>query len=443
MRVVAIGMVRNEIDIVEAFVRHALAQFDHLVVLDNGSHDGTLDVLRSLQREGLALDVVEDTELGKRQSERTTRLMREHAVARQCADWILPIDADEFPVLGPGGLGEPESSGCLPISIPWRSYVPDVSDDASERNPVLRIRYRLRTEGWRWVKVAIPRGLAEQPGAGIGEGNHSFHIGEREVETRASEGCFLGHFPIRGPGQYQAKVAIGYLNRILVRDRQSDWGFQYRGPFEQLKVEPSKVAAEYREVARRYSLPGGASGDGETILDPFAYLGGALKYTPAFDDSDYPISALAVLGETLARRCAAYEAAIDAAGQRDVARVEAVQDQLYRQLYAKDDLIRRGQDALRDVRRAAAEKEAELRGALESADRSIREYIAGAERVLDSERGARRLLAAVERELDAVRRSWTLRIGSAVVWPARRLRRLIRGKEDGAGCLTPTRGPEE
>ncbi len=426
MRTVGVAMVRNEIDIVEAFVRHALATVDHLVVLDNGSHDGTLDALHSLRQEGLALEVIEDAEPGKRQSERTTRLMREHAVAKHRADWVLPIDADEFLAAGPGGLVPPGTASDRPISIPWRSYVPEASDVATERNPVVRIQHRLRTEGWRWAKVAVPRNLAEQPGAVLGEGNHSFHIGELEIEPQASAECVLGHFPIRSSGQYLAKIAIGYLNRLLTPVRQSDWGFQYRGPFERLKHDPESVAAEFRDAARRYSLPGGATCDGETVLDPLPYGGGVLKYTPAFDDSKWPISALAVFGEALATRCAAYAATMSAVGQGEADRVALVQDQLYRQLYAKDDAVRQGQDALRDLRREAADKEAELRGALEAADREIREYIAGAERVLASERGVRKLLEETEKELGAMRQSWAWRVGRATVYPWRMIRQLFR-----------------
>ena len=61
MKLVAAACVKNEVDIVEAFVRHTLTVVDHLVILDNGSHDGTCEILRALEKEGLALDVVEDS----------------------------------------------------------------------------------------------------------------------------------------------------------------------------------------------------------------------------------------------------------------------------------------------------------------------------------------------------------------------------------------------
>ena len=63
-RIVAISSVKNEIDIIEPFVGHALAHADHIVVAD-GDTDGTLEILRALQHEGLPLTVVEDPTAGK------------------------------------------------------------------------------------------------------------------------------------------------------------------------------------------------------------------------------------------------------------------------------------------------------------------------------------------------------------------------------------------
>src|ERR1700758_3250557 len=104
MRIVAVACARDEIDIIEAFVRHTLAFASQLVVLDNGSTDGTLAVLHALRNEGLPLEVVEDATPGKYLSERATRLMREFAIARHQADWIVPLDVDEFVVTVGGSL---------------------------------------------------------------------------------------------------------------------------------------------------------------------------------------------------------------------------------------------------------------------------------------------------------------------------------------------------
>ena len=46
MRLHGIAMVRNEADVVEAFVRHNLSILDALVVIDHGSVDGTAGIVR-------------------------------------------------------------------------------------------------------------------------------------------------------------------------------------------------------------------------------------------------------------------------------------------------------------------------------------------------------------------------------------------------------------
>ena len=164
MRAVAVTCVKNEVDIVEAFVRHTLAYVDHIVVLDNGSKDGTCDVLRAMEKEGLSLDVVEDPSPGKYQAQRMTRLMHEWAIGRYDADWVLALDGDEFLAIPQGSPLVPDGfNGDRPVSIPWRTYVPDDEDDAFQPNPVLRIRRRCAADQWELAKVMVPRSLAALP----------------------------------------------------------------------------------------------------------------------------------------------------------------------------------------------------------------------------------------------------------------------------------------
>ena len=64
MRLIGVAMVRNEADIIEAFVRHNLTILDALVVVDHASLDGTSEILTLLQREGLPLRVMRDASPG-------------------------------------------------------------------------------------------------------------------------------------------------------------------------------------------------------------------------------------------------------------------------------------------------------------------------------------------------------------------------------------------
>jgi hypothetical protein len=58
--IIATAMVRDEADIVERFVRHALCWADSLLIVDHASCDNTSIILRKLVEEGLPLCVIRD-----------------------------------------------------------------------------------------------------------------------------------------------------------------------------------------------------------------------------------------------------------------------------------------------------------------------------------------------------------------------------------------------
>ena len=93
MKVVGLYLVRNEIDIIELNLRYHLGTvLDQAIVVDNGSSDGTLELLTRLAGD-LPLTVASEPG-GYAQSELITRMARQ--ASRAGADWVLPIDADEF-----------------------------------------------------------------------------------------------------------------------------------------------------------------------------------------------------------------------------------------------------------------------------------------------------------------------------------------------------------
>jgi len=53
MKLIAIGRVKDELDIIEPFVRHHAHYFDTHIVLDDGSSDGTYEVLQELDSDFL------------------------------------------------------------------------------------------------------------------------------------------------------------------------------------------------------------------------------------------------------------------------------------------------------------------------------------------------------------------------------------------------------
>ena len=79
----------------EAFVRHTLAFVDHMLLLDNGSSDGTMAILAALRAEGLPLTVLQGRSAIHCEIEYNTLLY--HTADRAFSpDWVLHLDADEF-----------------------------------------------------------------------------------------------------------------------------------------------------------------------------------------------------------------------------------------------------------------------------------------------------------------------------------------------------------
>jgi glycosyltransferase involved in cell wall biosynthesis len=93
MKVFGISIVRNEVDIVGLNVLHHLSLgLDEMLIVDNGSSDGTDRLLQQLGTDGR---IKWSKDAGAyRQPEIFTELARESY--RRGADWVLPIDADEF-----------------------------------------------------------------------------------------------------------------------------------------------------------------------------------------------------------------------------------------------------------------------------------------------------------------------------------------------------------
>ena len=86
-------MVRDEVDIVRLCVLHHLtAGCERILVVDNGSSDGTTTVLRRLAKRTPLSWTFDPGPYA--QDELMTGLVGE--ATRAGADWVLPLDADEF-----------------------------------------------------------------------------------------------------------------------------------------------------------------------------------------------------------------------------------------------------------------------------------------------------------------------------------------------------------
>ena len=189
--IIAICRVRDEADIIGYTVERMLNKTDHVIVADNGSADGTRDILNDLYKAYDHLTIVDDPEHSHWQGARTTELM--HHAGALGAEWILPFDADEaFPVITPANADV--------VYIRSHVYVPNESDDTTELNPLIRMQHHLKPYE-PYPKVCFRYNRA----ARIKEGNHEVqHPGTRHMYTNG-----MNHYQYRSLEQVIRKVRQG------------------------------------------------------------------------------------------------------------------------------------------------------------------------------------------------------------------------------------------
>lgn len=301
MRVVAVSMVKNEADAIEPFCRHVAAFADRHLIFDHQSTDGTTFLLQKLAREGLPLTFFTDDRVEYLQAARTTELMR-RAVRDFQADWVVPLDADEFPQPGPPlafrSRLERLSRGGRPIRLWLKDHAPHQSDDRSESNPVLRLRHRFPFVSAS--KVFVPGALAADPTVSLGPGNHVLLRNGTALEPDQLDDVWLAHFPARTASQVVGKIVLNELQRIA-GGVDSGGGTHLRRHFERLLTAPRMYFDSPEPYIRGQELA------------PASYWGEPLRYSVPVGEWDRAAIGLLSYAEGLA---ASHGTLRDAAGSR-------------------------------------------------------------------------------------------------------------------------------
>jgi lipopolysaccharide biosynthesis protein len=309
MKLVAISRVKNEADIIEAFVRHHVQHFDTLIILDDGSTDATYGILQSLLAEGMPLRLLREASVGFEQNRYMTRLLH-MAVDEFGADWVAPLDADEFI--------EPEEEKTLAqvlhgrerelFALSWSNFVWRPEDDQnSEVNPVTRLRWRIsaqRDVHRHLNKVLVPANLLANGRTDLSQGSHHLFQNGCAFPTKHLDAVSLCHFPIRSVAQYASKVAVKYLQYSATANWMGDTGFHNIEPFRLLAEGVDQLQSHMVAYSRRYSLEDTQPPCEEPQEAPLHYMGGRLKYTAT---RDTPLSNILHCAEAIALQSADFQ----------------------------------------------------------------------------------------------------------------------------------------
>ena len=210
MRLAVTLMVRDEADVIGPVIDNFIRQgADTLIVTDNGSVDGTVEILESY---GDRIDLRHDPIQRKQQFSVVTGMARDAATIHG-ADWVVNADADEFWFPRAEGVTLHDVFAELPRAlVSFHVPVIDMIGDPAARGSGLQrltLQDRRPVERMNALGIhahatpdAVHVGSAEVE---VAQGNHFVNLhGEGEVP----EGLELEvlHLPWRSWAQFEAKV---------------------------------------------------------------------------------------------------------------------------------------------------------------------------------------------------------------------------------------------
>ena len=208
-----IAMVKNEADVIEAFVRHNLGFMDALAIVDNDSIDGTREIVIQLQQEGLPIILFDDPVVAHFQAEIVTSVYRK-VVPNFKPRFVFLLDADEFIVassrealyaqlrtMRPGT----QAQYCL------RTYVPaPTGPEGDASDPLRSITHRKVNERPVWKAVIVTDPKIDMK-LKVQNGNHFVWYAGRLLRRVKLRDVVIAHFPVRSVDQITAKVLVGCI----------------------------------------------------------------------------------------------------------------------------------------------------------------------------------------------------------------------------------------
>lgn len=248
MRIIVTLLVRDEIDVLAATVEHYLAAgADHLVVTDNGSVDGTAELLERYRHAGV-VDLIHEPDHNYDQSRWVTRMARRAAV-KHGADWVVNADADEF--LWPCEPAGDNERGPRLIPGPDFHLAPTLETVPHDIGAVVARRQNLLADPgatgawpdrliWREVVSMSERGTPigpktihrADPDVVVAQGNHAA-VGPLIGGTLAGEPLVFLHVPDRDYDQFERKILNGGAS-LDSTDLPTDVGWHWRVDYERL-----------------------------------------------------------------------------------------------------------------------------------------------------------------------------------------------------------------
>lgn len=256
--ITVVTMAKNEENLIESFVRHALSFADNIVIYDHNSTDGTGAILKELKKEfGERILLWQEEEVTlKIVNQEVYNRMTRYAFQTMSSEMVLPLDADEFPIRMEKKdvreyLQQLDKTKCyrvhfMPFAIPeeWRTdvFAPLLFTKRKKLNANTDFKMILLKEPYDKYQIFL------------GLGNHEIgHERNKDMEVPIEDlfpEFFYAHFPFRSKEHLENKLILRQLALEMRTDVTANMAFQYTKGFQQI-MEGTNLSDE---EAAWYSL---------------------------------------------------------------------------------------------------------------------------------------------------------------------------------------------
>ena len=233
MILTAVMVVRDEADVVANTIRHHRALVDEVLVVDNGSVDGTTDVLASLSAADPAVRWRSQPGPFHQDVIRSDLAREAHA---RGADWVVPVDADELwwcegdlravlEASDAGGLAcrvdnfvqdraVVERVGDTRATMRWRAEVRASEEESPERVQAGEISF---------LEMHYPPKYICRPTPDVIIHMGSHHVDRADGELATCDELSVLHAPIRCKVMLTQRAAIGRRRALEQPDVRIGW----------------------------------------------------------------------------------------------------------------------------------------------------------------------------------------------------------------------------
>ncbi|WP_162942362.1 glycosyltransferase family 2 protein [Desertimonas flava] len=286
MELAAVTMLRNEKPILGPYLDQLQEFFDHCVIIDHSSTDGSGELVRSRARRGWEIYRLQSARYP--QAELANHFWRHLAESTE-AEWFFFLDCDEFlPFPHRAALDErlaAVSSETDLLSTTWRNAVP-MSLDGGD---IFAGRFWTRPTRSEVKKIVASRRLLERsPTAMIQQGYHDVVAPGIQMQQEDLATLGLIHIPVQSRYRFAVKIHLG--GRLMIenasmfrRNQGRHWANLYLG------LEAQGMGGfDFELAGLDYPMTSPpTSGQREELAFAFDYV--QTPYVESLDDSFFQI----------------------------------------------------------------------------------------------------------------------------------------------------------